>query len=89
MRVNNKQLGLTVGIFAALVHALWGIAVGMGKAQGMMTWGLSMHFLDNPHTVQPFSLAGTVVLVVLAAIGGYLVGYVLAAIWNWSGRFAG
>ena len=88
MRVNNKQLALTVGIFAALMHALWGIAICIGRAQGMVNWALSMHFLSNPYTVQPFSIAGAAVLTVLAFLGGCIVGWVLAAIWNWAERFA-
>ena len=88
MEINGHRLGLTLGVFLGLLHLVWGLSVGMGRAQDMMNWALNMHFLSNPYTVQPFSLGGTIVLIVLACIGGYIGGWVLSILWEWTDRFS-
>ncbi len=77
-----KRAALTLGFFAALLHLVWSLLVALGLAQGLVNWRLGMHFVNLQLTVLPFSLVSAIILVVLAFIGGAVIGTVFALIWN-------
>lgn len=83
MTINKNKLGLTVGLFAAILHAVWAILVGAGVAQTYLNWIFPMHFIGNIFEVVNFSLLTAVLLVILAFVGGYICGWILGALWNW------
>ena len=83
MSTNKNKLGLTVGIFAAILHAVWAILVGVGIAQTYLNWIFPMHFIGNVFQVANFSLLTALLLVILAFIGGYICGWILGVLWNW------
>ena len=83
MAINKNKLGLTVGIFAAILHAVWAILVGAGIAQTYLNWIFPMHFIGNVFQVANFSLMAAVLLIILAFIGGYICGWILGVVWNW------
>ncbi len=85
-QLNRHRLGLTLGMFAALVHLLLSIFVALGIAEPLVKWSLSMHFLSLGVSFNAFNLGSAVVLVVMAFVMGYIVGHVLAALWNWTGK---
>ena len=80
--LNVKHTSLTVGSFAALLHLVWSLFVALGLAQGLINWRLGMHFVNLQLAILPFDAVNAVMLVVLAFIGGSIVGAVLATIWN-------
>jgi len=84
--MNGHKLGLTLGSFAGLVHLVWVILVALGIAQPLADWTHKMHFLESSYAVMPFSAGGAIGLVLLALVVGYIVGRILAAIWNWVNR---
>ncbi len=81
-QLNVKRTALTVGSFAGLLHLMWFILVATGLAQGLVNWRLNMHFVSLQLTVLPFDVATATALVVLAFVGGSIVGAVLATLWN-------
>ena len=80
---NKNKLGLTLGIFAALLHLVWAVLVAIGIAQNWLNWIFPMHFIDSVFSVTSFSIVNALILIVLAFIGGYACGWVLGAIWNY------
>lgn len=79
----NKNLaGLTTGIFAAGLHALWVILVLLGVGQTYLDLIFPLHFVGNVYLVLPFSAGTAAVLVVLAFVGGYVLGWLFTALWN-------
>ena len=82
-KVNKNRLGLTIGIFAALLHAVWALIVVAGLAQSYLDWIFPLHFVNSVFDVAAFSLVNAVILIILAFVGGYVVGWILGAIWNW------
>ncbi len=80
--MNVNKVGLTVGVFAGLVHLVWGLLIALGWAQGYLDFVTSMHSLNNPYKVMPFNLGQAIVLIVVASILGYIVGSVFATIFN-------
>ncbi|MEK7547633.1 MAG: hypothetical protein AAB540_01935 [Patescibacteria group bacterium] len=82
--VSKNNVGLFVGTVAALCHLVWVVLVAAGVAQKLMTWLLSMHFMQvTGHTVMEFNWLTGLELVVMTFVGGYVAGYILALLWGW------
>ena len=82
-QLNENKLGITLGIFFALLHAIWAILIGFGAGQRLIDLILPLHFIDMMITVTTFKIGAAVLLVILAFIGGYIAGWLFAVIWNW------
>jgi len=80
--INKNKLGLTIGIFVALMHLVWVIAVAIG-IQRYLDWVLLLHSIKLDIVLTQVVLLNAVMLLVLAFVGGYIFGYVFAAIWNY------
>jgi fructose-specific phosphotransferase system IIC component len=78
--MTKNQIGLVCGLFLAVVHAVWSLAVGIAPAlvQKFINWILSIHQLTSPVMVLPsFSLTNAIILVIFAFIVGFVLGWVL------------
>lgn len=84
--LNAKQTGLTLGLFFAILHALWAIIVAANYGQTLASWKLGMHFLSMSVQVTSFSIGTAIMLVIAAFVGGYVAGWVFAKIWNWTAK---
>jgi hypothetical protein len=80
--INANSVGLAFGGVLGLWHVTWSVLVALGWAQTLLDWILSLHMLQIPMTVLPFSLPMAASLVVVTSVFGYVGGYVLCAIWN-------
>jgi len=83
-KINANKLGLTIGIFVAALHALWAVlvAVGQDQVQAYLDWIFPLHFIGNVFQIMTFNLVSALILVVMAFVGGYICGWVLAWLWN-------
>ena len=79
--INKNKLGLTFGIFAAISHLVWSIAVAM-NIQKLVDWILLLHSIKLDLILTSVVILNVVMLIILAFIGGYVFGWVLGAIWN-------
>ncbi len=82
MKLKASKVGMALGLFVALLHVVWEVVIYSGNAQKLVTWKLGMHSLNNPFTVSAFNATTAIELVILAFIGGYILGAVFAWIWN-------
>jgi hypothetical protein len=57
--------------------------VAVGVAQALIDFLFRVHFIQPPYIIAPFRADLAVALIVITAVIGYLMGWVLAAIWNW------
>lgn len=80
--LNRGKVALVFGSFAVLMHVIWSTLVALNWAQPFQDFMFRMHFVVNPNLVLPFDLVTAIELVVLTGIIGYIVGFVLATIWN-------
>ncbi len=80
--LDSNKTALIVGSFAGLVHLLWAVVVMLGFAQGWLDFIFSLHFLNNPYTVNSFEVTRAVMLVVVTFVCGYIGGWVFAWLWN-------
>ena len=81
-RIHPHSLGLALGIFLALFHAIWSVLVFLGVAQSMMDTILNLHMIVPFITIAGFSLVNAVLLVVVTGVIGYVFGWLLGVIWN-------
>ena len=82
-KINGNKLGLVLGIFAAILHAVWAISVAVGVAQAYLDWIFPMHFIGNVFSVISFNAGTAILLIILAFVGGYVLGWIWAGLWNW------
>lgn len=80
--MNEKKLGLILGSFFGLMHLLWSILIALGFAQSFLNFVFNMHSLNNPYMVMPFDLMRSIGLIIITSVVGYIVGNILAMIWN-------
>jgi hypothetical protein len=80
--MNRNKVGLTLGAMAGLCHLVWALLVATGQGQPLMDWMFKMHFLNNPYTVGAFDAVNALLLVVMALVMGYIVGFVFTSVWD-------
>ena len=81
-KLGKAKTGLVLGLFFAVVHAVWAILVALGVAQGLIDWIFKMHMIENPYIISDFGLGTAVGLVIMTFVVGYVFGWVFAALWN-------
>jgi len=81
-KINANKLGMTLGVFVAVWHLIWAVLVGVGVAQSMLDWVLPLHFVGLAVPLISFSWLNALILVIAAFIGGYIMGWLFAALWN-------
>jgi len=80
--LKEKALGLTLGIFAAAIHFVWLLLVGLGVAKPYFDWMLGLHHVTLTWEVLPLNLGYAALLVLITFVGGYLMGYLFALLNN-------
>ncbi len=81
-KFDPNKVGLIVAAFFGLTHLSWAILVAIGLAQTLQDFVFSIHFLNNPFTVGSFDPVKALVLVGVTSLVGYVVGWVIAVLWN-------
>jgi len=64
------------------VHTLWSILVLVGWAQPLINFIVWLHMLSPTPTVEPFGWHRALLLIVVTALVGYVLGYIGAIVWN-------
>lgn len=82
MRASPLKAGIALGLLLALYHAGWACLVALGWAQPLLDFILWAHFLKVPVTIEPFDSHQASLLVGATGLAGWLMGAVLAALWN-------
>lgn len=87
-KISPKQLGLTIGILAGLMHLIWVLLIGLfsSSVQSTLDWIFLLHLIQPVYVLTGFNWISLIVLTVLAFVGGYISGYIIAAVYNWAGK---
>lgn len=83
--MKKNQVGLAVGLFAALCHLVWILAVAIG-IQKFVDWILLLHSIQLDLVLTNIVFLNAILLIVIGFAGGYVFGWVFAAIYNWAGK---
>ena len=81
--IGKNKLGIVVGGFSGLCLFCWSLFVAFGVAQALTDFVFHLHFIQPPWVIAPFRIDWAVALIAITSIIGYVMGWVLAAIWNW------
>jgi hypothetical protein len=84
--VNKHKLGMVLGAWMGLMHAMWAVLVWIGAAEALWDWILSLHFLSISFVVMDFNLWVSLLLIVVTSVIGYVAGWIFGAIWNWAAK---
>jgi NADPH:quinone reductase-like Zn-dependent oxidoreductase len=77
----NKS-GLVLGSLVGGWHLLWAIVVAVGWGQPWIDFIFWLHFLKPVFVVEPFAIGRAIVLILVTAAIGYLMGLLGAVFWN-------
>lgn len=82
--LNKNKTGLVLGIFIALMHAIWAVLVAVipVSLQKFIDWAFLLHSLKPIYEITSFVLLNAVLLVVVTFVCGYVMGWIFAAVWN-------
>lgn len=76
------KVGLVVGALIGGWHLVWAILVATGLAQALYDFILWAHMIHLNLVIGPFDMGAVVVLIIMTALMGYVVGVVAAWVWN-------
>lgn len=77
-----QRFGLALGAFLGLFHLAWSILVASGYAQPFMDWILTLHSIKPFYQILPLNPMNALLLIIVASVWGYVMGWVLGAIWT-------
>ena len=80
--LNKNKTGLALGSLTGLAHLVWSVAIFFGWGQAYLDFIFNLHTLNNPLVVGQFDLYRSILLIVVTAIIGYILGFIFASIWN-------
>lgn len=81
-KLNPHRVGMLLGGLYGLWHLTWSLLVLVGLARPFLDFILSLHFLQVTYAVAPFTWLKALGLIVVTSALGYLLGFVLAWLWN-------
>lgn len=82
-KLHPHRTGLALGVIFGLAHLFWSLLVMLGIAKPLVDWLMSLHFINVSYTLSAFEPVTAFILVCVAALWGYVIGYVFAIIWRW------
>ncbi len=81
--VNPNKTGLVFGLLLGGWHTLWALLVAFGFAQPLLNFVFWLHFIKPVYVIGPFHIGIALLLIAVTATIGYILGSVLAFLWNW------
>ena len=79
--IDANRLGVVLAVVMAAWHVVWSLLVAVGQGQRVMDFVFKMHGLRSDVVVQPFDLGMAILLAVVAAVAGYVVGAGAGLVW--------
>ena len=78
--IDKNKVGLTLGLFFAIVHAVWALSVAVipNILQSKLDWIFNLHFIEPVWKLTAFNFVNAIILVVVTFIVGYILGWVFA-----------
>lgn len=77
-RMNPSKTGAALGVLFGGIHLVWSVLVGAGLAQPLVNFVSQIHMVKPVVNVVAFDMGNAVLLVVVTALVGYVVGFAFA-----------
>lgn len=78
--MTKNCVGLAIGSLTAGIHLIWVILVAVGLAKPLMDFILSLHFISESYTINPFNITTALGLIIMTFAVGYAIGFVIATL---------
>jgi hypothetical protein len=82
IELDPVRMGLVFGVFATFLHSGWLLVVATTFGQPLLDLAFGLHFIAPAYSVTGFDVPTAVALLCSGFIGGALLGFVFALIWN-------
>jgi hypothetical protein len=79
---NPNRVGLVFGALIGGWHVCWSLLVLLGWAQPIIDFIFWAHMIRAIYVVKAFDPLAAGTLIIVAAVSGYVFGYIGAVIWN-------
>ncbi len=83
MKTDKHQLGMSFGLVTAFMHLVWVVAIVTDVADSFLAWTMEISFVEFPYTIIEPTWTGTIALLALTFVIGYIFGWLVALIWSW------
>lgn len=80
--IGVQRAGMVTGALFGAWHLAWSCLVAAGVAQPLIDFVFWMHFIKPVYVIEPFDTTRAVILIVVTAIVGYVMGSAFALLWN-------
>ena len=82
MHVNPKKVAVVGAVMRGGWHLVWSLLVLVGWAQALVGFSMCAHMVHTAVVIGPFEAGAAATVVIIASFVGYVVGYILATVWN-------
>lgn len=79
---NPNSVGLVFAVVFGGLHLLWSLIVLVGVGQPLYDFIMWAHMIHVPIIIGPFDLVASVILIIVTAVIGYILGNMVARVWN-------
>jgi hypothetical protein len=80
--LNPMKTGIVVALLLGGWHAIWSIFVAIGIAQWVIDFVFWIHFIGPVFKIEAFDPVRMLTLLAVTSALGFVIGYVLALLWN-------
>jgi hypothetical protein len=80
--IHPNRAGLVLALMAGGLHAIWSLIVAMGWGQALINFIFWVHFIKPVYEIEPFKISTALLLVLVTASIGYVVGNGFGMLWN-------
>jgi len=79
-KLDKNKIGLVVGLFFAIIHAIWALTVAIMPVtlQSFLDWIFNLHFIVPVWELTAFNLLNALLLVIITFVFGFIFGWVFA-----------
>ncbi len=80
--INPHKAGLALGSLTGGAHIVWSILVLLGWAGPLINFIFWAHMVEPTYQVGVFAWTQAIILIIVTALIGYVVGRVFGLLWN-------
>jgi len=80
--IHPNRAGFVLALLFGCLHFAWSLLVALGWAQAVVDFIFWLHFIKLDYAIAEFNAGTALLLVIITASIGYVIGWVFAVLWN-------